>query len=185
MKYAIYSTEYGGYYAKEYIDNLKDCKNLLGGWLVKQEDLPIVVNRVGGRCPFYPVEENFVKIIECGEDDEPLTREQMYPKNSDKFEFGWIDTDGNTYTCGYEDHYRSAEAICEELGCKTYNAEKKLEDMGWLKVTGSWMRGEFEKKVYAIKMFITKKQADTLFDLGLIDVDEDLKFLVEDCEKYW
>ena len=115
MKYAIYSTSYGGYSYRRYIDNLEECTDIIGGWLIEQEDLPIIVNYVGGHCSFDPNESNFVKIVECNGDEEPLTREEMYPKNSDKFEYGWIDCDGNTYACGYEGHCRSAEYICEEL----------------------------------------------------------------------
>ena len=185
MKYAIYSTSYGGYYYKRYIDNLEECVDLIGGWLVEQEDLPIVVNSVGGRCPFYPIESNFIKIVECDEDKEPLTREEMYPKNSDKFEYGWIDCEGNTYTCGHEGHYRSAEYICEELGYKGYNAERELEKRGWLKVTASWCRGVKQKKVFSDNFFVTKQQADTLFDLGLYELDDDVKALVYFSEKKW
>jgi hypothetical protein len=59
-----------------------------------------------------------------------------------------------------------------------------LEDRGWLKVTGSWHRGILEKRVYSIPFFITKKQADTLFDLGLWDID-DVQVLIKCSELKW
>lgn len=185
MKYAIYSTSYSGYYAQEYIDNLNDCKNIIGGCYIKESNLPIIVNRMGGHCSFDPSEKNFVKIVECGESEEPLTREQMYPKNSDNFKYGWIDTDGNTYTCGHEGHYLSAKYICKELGFKTYNAERELEDKGWIKVTASWDRGVLKTRVYPHDLFVTKKQYETLFDLGLHDVDDTIQAAIYFSESKW
>lgn len=185
MKYAIYSTSYGGYRATEYIDNLEDCKNILGGWLIKESDLPILVNRIGGHCSFDPNEENFVKIIECGDDEEPLTREQMYPKNSASFKYGWIDTDGNTYACEYEGHYLSAKYICKELGYSVYDGERKLEELGWIKVTAVWKRGVLKTKVMPHNLFVTKKQYETLFDLGLHDNDDIIQGAIYYSERKW
>lgn len=39
---------------------------------MKKEDLPIVVNRAGGRTSFSPLEENFVALIEVEEWEDPL-----------------------------------------------------------------------------------------------------------------
>lgn len=169
MKYAIYSTDFGGLYAMEYIDTLEACQDLMGGWLIKKNDLPIIVNSVGGRTSFNAKQKNFVKIVECDENAEPLTREEMYPKNSDKFEYGWIDTEGNTYVCAHEGHWGASEAICKELRYLLYNPESELEERGWAKVTGSWEKGSLVKRVFVKDLFLTKKQADTLFDLGLYD----------------
>ena len=76
VKYAIYKSEVG-LYAKEYFDkidpDLFTRRGVLGWQRIKKEDLPIVVNAAGGRCSFYPVEHNFVEIVEVGEDQEPLT----------------------------------------------------------------------------------------------------------------
>ena len=46
MKWAIFKGKIG-MYAMEYIENIEDCKNLMGGFLIKKEDLPIVVNSCG------------------------------------------------------------------------------------------------------------------------------------------
>lgn len=180
MKYAIYKTSYGGLYEAEYIDTLKGCKDYLFGPHIKKEYLPIIVNQVGGYTSFDPNNPNFVGIIECPKDKYPLTREQMYPKNSELFEYGWIDTEGNTYTCGHEEHWRSAKYICEELGLSTYNAERKLEELHWVKVTASYDRGGLSKRVYPGEgLYITKKQADTLIDLNLHN-----DYMVKGCIEY-
>lgn len=85
IKYAVYKGSVG-LYAKEYFDKIDPelftDRGVLGWQRIKEEDLPIVVNSSGGRCSFYPVEDNFVEIIEVEEDEEPLTREQCFPKNS-------------------------------------------------------------------------------------------------------
>lgn len=185
MKYAIYSTSYGGFYAYEYIDTLNGCKNILGGHLIREIDLPVIVNHVGGHCSFDPNQDNFVKIIECRENEEPLTREQMYPKNSDKFKYGWIDTEGNTYACGHTDHIDSADCICKELGYDTYNGEAELENRGWIKVTASWRGGRRETRVYPHDGFVTKRQYETLFDLGLHDIDYIIQGAIYYSEKQW
>ena len=185
MKYAIYLTHDGRYRATQYVDNLDGCKNILGGQYVKEEDLPILVNRMGGHCSFTPNEEDFVKIVECNEDEEPLTREEMYPKNWSNFKYGWIDTEGNTYTCGYEGHHLSAHYICEELGYKTYNGERELEKRGWVKVTARWECGVKRMQVIPQDLFVTKKQYETLFDLGLHDCDNLIQAAIYYSEKEW
>lgn len=168
-KYAIYKGSVG-LFSKLYIDTLEACKDLLGGNRIKEKDLPIVVNRAGGRCSFYPVEDNFVKIVEVEEGEEPLTREEMYPKNSQTFKYGWISPDGDTYATPHEGHSLAADYICRELGYKEYCCESELEERGWIKVTLSWENRERKRVAYAGKgMFISKKQADRLFDLGLYD----------------
>jgi hypothetical protein len=168
--YAIYKTSFGGLQAREYINTLDKCKDLPGAWYIEEKDLPIIVNRVGGRTSFYPDDENFVEIITVNEDKEPLTREQRYPKNSPKFLYGWIDTEGNTYVCGYEGHSWAADAICEELKIKSYNGERSLENLGWLKITKDINKRE-SRYVHSEALLITKKQADTLFDLGLYECE--------------
>lgn len=185
MKYAIFLTPDGRYRATQYVDNLNDCKNIIGGRYVKQEDLPILVNRMGGHCSFGPNEKGFVKIVECAENEEPLTREEMYPKNWSNFKYGWIDTDGNTYTCGHEGHSLSARYICDELGFETYNAERFLEEKGWVKVTASWERGVLKTRVYPHELYVTKKQYETLFDLGLHDCDYIIQAAIYYSEKEW
>lgn len=183
-KWAIYKTSYGGLRAMEYADTLKACQKYLCGRFVKKEDLPILINSAGGRTSFNPNDTNFVHIISCKDDVNPLTREQMYPKNSNLFEFGWIDTDGNTYTCAHEGHWGCANAICEEAGYDTYNAELYLEERGWVKVTASWDRGIKRKRVFVNECFLTKKQADALVDLGLHQIPEVEMYIQYSAEKW-
>ena len=136
QKYAIYRTEFG-LYAKHYFDNIHAIRDA-GLNYIKVDSLPVTVNRVGGYTSFeleYELKNGFVEIIELLEGEEPLTREQMYPKNSDKFKYGWIDRAGNTYTCIFEGHYRAAEAICKELGINSYNPESELEKQGYVRIS--------------------------------------------------
>ena len=189
IKYAVYKGSIG-LYAKEYFDKIDpelfNDRGVLGWWRIKEEDLPIVVNASGGRCSFYPVEDNFIEIIEVEEDQEPLTREQCFPKNSPEFEYGWISPDGDTYNTGFEGHYRAAVMICAELGYKPYMEERQLEEKGWVKISreAPYVPGVFKKQIFVENLIITKKQADTLVDLGYSS-DEDFKFLVEINEERW
>lgn len=170
MKYAIYKNKIG-LRAVEYADTKEAIKGLP---YIKEECLPVIINRVGGYTSFnleYEKENGFLEIIEVSENEEPLTREQMYPKNSPDFDCGWINPEGDTFHTGPEGHLASAEVICRELGVSTYQEERYLEEQGWVKVTRSWIDGKHDKRVYAEKFRITKRQADTLFDLGLWEVD--------------
>lgn len=170
MKYAIYQRGTVGLYAVEYADTKDAIRHFP---YIKEESLPVIINRAGGYTSFIEEIEKkngFLRIIEIDDNEEPLTREEMYPKNSSLFEFGWISPEGDSFATPHEGHYRSAEALCKEFGYKGYNSERILEEKGWVKVTGSWRGGNLEKAVYVEDCFITKKQADKLFDLGLYDV---------------
>lgn len=131
IKYAIYKGIVG-LYAKEYFDKIDpelfERRGVLGWYNITPDCLPIVVNSVGGRCSFYPVEDNFVEIIEVDENQEPLAREQQFPKNSPEFYFGWISPDGDTYNSGFEGHSRCADLLCKEMGIETYSGERYLEE---------------------------------------------------------
>ena len=184
MKYAIYTTSYGGLRSAHYIDTLKDCQNYLFGPYIKKDYLPIIVNSAGGYTSFDPNNPNFVEIIECTKDKKPLTREQRYPKNSSNFKFGWIDLEGNTYTCGHEGHWRSADCICEELGIETYNGEHTLEKLHWVKVTCD--ARSTKRKVYpGDGIYVTKKQADTLIEFGLDKEDPMVEGFIHFSEDRW
>lgn len=189
VKYAIYRGKVG-LYAKEYFDTIDPelfrDRGVLGWWHIKPEDLPVVVNSAGGRCRFYPVEDNFVEIIEVDEDAEPLTREQCFPKNSPEFGFGWISPEGDTYNTGFEGHYRAAIMLCEEYGYNTFNAENTLEEKGWVKIMrdAPYTPDNWKKRIYAEGLRITKKQADALVDLGYSS-DPEFQFMVECNEGRW
>lgn len=177
MKYAIFKGQVG-LYSWQYIDDPNDLKNYP---YISEFDLPVVVNRMGGYHHFdKKYEPNFLEIREVADNRPPLTREERYPKNSNDFEYGWIDPEGNTYNTGYEGHIGCAECLCEELGYKTYRYESYLEELGYIKVTKIFER----KEVLAPNFHITKKQADVLYDLGLYDND-DVKRLILISERKW
>lgn len=190
IKYAIYKGTVG-LYAKEFFDKIDpelfEARGVLGWYNIKEENLPIVVNSSGGRCPFYPLEDNFVEIIEMDEDDEPLTREQCFPKNSPEFEFGWISPEGDTYNTGFEGHYQAAVMICAEFGYKSHLEELQLEEKGWIRISRDvpyTYETLHKQHIYSSGLRMTKKQADTLIDLGF-SADENFKVLLEVNEERW
>ena len=176
QKYAIYRSKLG-LYAKMYFDNIHSVRHA-GFHHIKVDSLPVTVNRVGGYTSFeleYDLKDGFVEIIEVPEDEEPLTREQMYPKNSDKFKYGWIDRAGNTYTCGFEGHYHCAQAICKELGLNVYNSESELEKQGYVGISRPAPYTPENRELsypyfcsYESRVgeYITKKQYEKLCELG-------------------
>lgn len=177
MKYAIFKGAVG-LYSWRYIDDPHELKNYP---YIDESSLPVIVNRMGGYHSFdLRYEKDFLEIRVVEDDKEPLTREERYPKNSPDFEYGWIDLDGNTYNTGYEGHYRCAVCLCDELGLDVPFPERKIEEMGYVKIT----RLFGEKKVFVENLLITKKQADTLFDLGLYELD-DVKILIHFSESKW
>lgn len=168
VKYAIYQGKVG-LYAMDYVDNMERLQDFLCRYGRTEKDLPIVVNNAGGCTSFYPIPNNFIKIVVIDEDEDPLTREQMYPKNSPEFEYGWISPEGDTYNTGYEGHLDAAYYICKELGYKTYNEERELEEKGWIKISGHWSKGNFVKDVFFCSndKYITNQQIAKLYDLNL------------------
>ncbi len=189
LKYAVYRGKVG-LYAMEYFDRIDgklfNDRGILGWQHIDKESLPIVVNEGGGRCSFFPVERNFVEIIEVPESQEPLTREQCFPQNSPEFGFGWISPDGDTFNTGFEGHYQAAGMLCKEYGYNTISPERTLEESGWVKIfrDAPYTPDNWKKRIYVEKARITKKQADTLVDLGFSS-DDDFVFLMEESERYW
>jgi hypothetical protein len=166
------------------VDTLKGCQDYLFAPYITEDRLPIIVNNVGGYTSFNPNDPNFVEIVECAKNEKPLTREQRYPKNSEAFEFGWIDLEGNTYACSHEGHWSSAECICKELGYDTYNGEYTLEKLHWIKVTRDF-RGSNRKAYPGDGIYVTKKQADTLIELGLDKEDPMVEGFIHFSEYRW
>lgn len=186
MKYAIYKNKIG-LRAMEYADTKELIKDYP---YINAKSLPVIINSRGGYSSFYleyEKENGFLEIIEIDNEAEPLTREQMYPKNSPDFEYGWIDREGNTYNTGHEGHSVSADYLCEEYGLNDYNGERTLEKSGWVKVTARWDNGVLVKSVLVSEdnnYIISKKQADTLFNLGLWEV-EYVPFYIKRSEDKW
>lgn len=182
QKYAIYKTSFG-LRAKEYYDDMRDIRRC-GLTYIKEISLPVTVNSVGGYTSFieeYDIKEGFLEIVELPENEEPLTREQMYPKNSELFKYGWIDRAGNTYTCGFEGHSHAAAAICRELGIDSNNAERELEKQGYVKISrpAPYNPDNYGKTCPYYSMsysevgrYISKRQYEKLCELGLGDTWE-------------
>lgn len=187
FKYAIYRRGKNaafGLYAMDYIDSMDDKRlgSMFGGGLVKEENLPVVVNGVGGSHSFDErYEEGFVEIVEVPEGEEPLTREQMYPKNSSDFFYGWISPNGDTYACGFEKHTDCADEIAREIGMKTFSAEYSLEEAGWIKVSrpAPYSYENMGKRTIYYKfrngVDMTVAQMDTLIDTGLYEESADVR----------
>ena len=170
QKWAIYKGEVG-LYAWEYVDTLKRAREYIGGHLIKKEDLPLIFNAVGGRCGFNKDDPRFVEIRVLPEDDEPLTAEERYPKNTENINLGWIDPQGNNYSVGYGSHRDAATAFVEEDYIKIIleetemvycGPEDKLYSSGWISVC-TVMNEPF---IYSKEYKITEAQYETLKRLG-------------------
>lgn len=76
--------------------------------------------------------------------------------------------------------------ICAELGYKDWAEERQLEEKGWIKISRKppYVPEIYKKQIFANDLNMTKKQADTLIDLGFSS-DNDFKLLVEINEKRW
>lgn len=179
-KYAIYKTPFGLRYSL-YIDNYQDFKR---NYILGSPHFPMIVNKRGGHCYFdeeIEKKNGFLYFKVVLENESPLTREEMFPKNSDKFFYGWIDPIGNTYTCSFENHYDCASEICEELNFEGYNPEKTLEDKGWLRISRPvpYNYENLNKRtIYSTKFEFTKKQVDIIYDLNLQD-DDNVKWILK------
>lgn len=157
------------------IKNIEDPLKIIDEVLNMRQEGPFVKEHAKG----------FVKIVEINEDEHPLTLEEMYPKNSPDFKYGWISPDGDTFNTGYEGHLQAASSICEEYGYNSYRSEQELEDKGWVKVTGKYNHcNAMEILVFAKDNYVTKKQADTLFDLKLND-NHWVQHMIEYSEEQW
>ena len=134
--YAIYQKGLGKI-AREYIDTRDGL--IAGRYMyIPENTLPVVIGRFGDYCTFVDEAEKkkgFVGFKTCREDEAPLSREEMYPKNAEAFAMGWISPQGDTYACGYAAHIYCADAICRDLGYDCRNGQRTLEKMGWAEIT--------------------------------------------------
>lgn len=178
MKYAIYKNRSGvGLTSWKYAENEEEAKEAGAlGLSMREFEYPILVNERGGSHTFCK-NDRFIEIR-----DYPLTREERFPKDHKLFDLGWISPEGNTYSCEFESHYECAEMLCEEMNLDQYRAELVLEEAGWIKVTRGYRAKE--KTVYAKDLYVTKKQVDTLFDLGLYNI-ETVREMVKSSEGRW
>ena len=180
--YAIYQGVVG-LYAWEYIACKEDAKGFLFYPYTTDKDYPLIVNSVGGKTSFYPSDPKFVGFRTVQEGENPLSREEMYPKNHSNFKYGWIDLEGNTYSCSYENHYDCAKAICKEIfPNEAYNGERFLEKQNWIKVTKS---SSFTQGLLVEDYCITKAQYETLINLGYDINSEIMQFYYKYSSRRW
>lgn len=180
--YAIYKGNIG-LYAWEYVEHKEDAKDFLFYPYTTEKDYPLIVNRMGGKTSFVANDPTFVEFRTVNEGEDPLTREEMYPKNHPDFEYGWIDLEGNTYACSVEEHYDAAKAICKELFTEEqYNAERFLEKQNWIKVTRP---STFAQGLFVEDCAISKAQYETLVNLGFDINSEIMKLYYNYSSRSW
>ena len=159
MKYAIYKSKCGGVYYFEYYDNPEEIKKYP---YINNAYLPIKINAVGGYTSFdleYEKKQGFIEFR-----DEKPDFEEMFPKNAENFKYGFIATDGTTYSCDYQGHYELALAIYKHFRYDTYNYERTLEEKGFIRVSDN-PRGK--RTAYILKRY-TKSQEKVLLKYRLI-----------------
>ena len=85
------------------------------------------INSYGGYSTFDEATDgkNLLYCLVIPKGERPLSREDMFPCNSDKFVYGWISPAGDTYLCDYEEHMDAAEMIYEEQYKKPCMSKRK------------------------------------------------------------
>lgn len=149
-KYCIYKRADGDIECWEYIDDLDEAMEY---WYVKmaidkygvEDTIPICMNKCGGYHSFY--EPECVAIIESDTWPSLSTHYELFKSiiNNSNFNYGWIDTLGNTYMCQYMGH----ASLATELVTINYpnewtkyrasensynNPDDFLLNKGWIKV---------------------------------------------------
>lgn len=124
----------------EYITDVNEAMNY---WYVYQailkygEDkiMPIAMNCWGGYHTLKPDDPDIVKIV-LSEEEPELDLKDAYPINDPDFKCGWLSPDCDTYSCGYMEHWRCADAIMNYLFGKSDDviADDNLLDLGWVKI---------------------------------------------------
>ena len=107
--------------------------------------MPICMNKVGGYHTFY--EPDCIAIIESDTWPSLSTHYELFKGivNNNNFNYGWIDTLGNTYMCQYMGHASLASELVIINYPKEYTEYRRKEDSfnspddfllhkGWIKV---------------------------------------------------
>lgn len=171
QKYAIFLSETGYYYYR-YYDTPESLVGTRFEGIIGSDFLPVVIDDAGGFFSLTGAEFQFVLLKEC--EGSPLTLEEMYFKNDEKFKLGWMSPDGDTYSCTYTGHAKCAEMLAEKFTRDPSLPDRALGKAGWIKIIDSWDGTQREHKqfVYSLSGKITNRQADKLFDLGLYNNPE-------------
>lgn len=183
-KYAVYRSD-TGQYCYRYADSLQQIQGTGFEGLIREEQLPVVFDDKGGYFSFDPKDRRFVEVIESDEAF-PLPLDRMFKHNDPSFKLGWISPDGDTYSCGYTKHSKCAESIARTFYSTAKLPELTLLRKGWIEVIDSWdgVQRDHRRYVHAEQGWITRKQADRLFDLGLYEKPE-VQELINSCESRW
>lgn len=123
-KYCIYKKPWGDIEAWEYID---DPDEAMEYWFVRiaidkygvEGTLPICMNKMGGYHTFN--KEECIAIIESDTWPSLSSHYELFKGiiNNEKFNYGWIDHLGNTYSCRYMGH----ASLASELVTMNYKIE--------------------------------------------------------------
>lgn len=183
-KYAVYKSD-TGQYCYRYADSLQQIQGTGFEGLIREEQLPVVFDDKGGYFSFDSNDRRFVEVIESDEAF-PLPLDRMFKHNDPSFKLGWISPDGDTYSCGYTKHSKCAESIARTFYSTAKLPELTLLRKGWIEVIDSWdgVQRDHRRYVHAEQGWITRKQADRLFDLGLYEKPE-VQELINSCESRW
>ena len=149
-KYCIYKKSCGDIEAWEYIDDLEEACEY---WYIRdviekygaEKVLPIAMNKVGGYHTVFT--DEVVAIIESDTWPALSTHYELFKDlvNNEKFDYGWIDPLGNTYSCKYMGHASLASELVALNYSVEYSKYKLVEERinapddfllenGWIKV---------------------------------------------------
>ena len=163
-KYVIYKKSYGTVEAWEYVDSIEEASEY---WYIKdairkygaKEVLPVAINKMGG---YHTVnEEEVIAIIESDTWPSLSSHYALFQGivNNPKFDYGWIDLLGNTYSCNYMGHASLASDLVTMNYKVEYTKSKLVEEginapddfllnKGWIKVlSGNPAHIYFDAKV--------------------------------------
>ena len=123
-KYCIYKKPWGDIEAWEYIDDIEEAMSY---WHVRmaidkfgvEGTLPVCMNKNGGYHTFY--KPDCIAIIESDTWPSLSSHYDLFKGiiNNEKFNYGWIDHLGNTYSCRYMEH----ASLAHELVTMNYKVE--------------------------------------------------------------
>jgi hypothetical protein len=123
-KYCIYKKPWGDIECWEYIDDLDEAMEY---WYVRlaidkygvEDTMPICMNKCGGYHSFY--ESECIAIIESDTWPSLSSHPDIFKGiiNNRNFNYGWIDTLGNTYSCQYMGH----ASLAQDLVVMNYKIE--------------------------------------------------------------
>lgn len=123
-KYCIYKKPWGDIEAWEYIDDLEEAMSY---WYIRvsidkygvEGTMPVCMNKMGGYHQFWAPE--CIAIIESDTWPSLSSHYDLFKGiiNNEKFNYGWIDHLGNTYSCQYMGH----ASLAHELVTMNYKIE--------------------------------------------------------------